>query len=172
MVKILGCLLIIGGCTIGGFIYGDNLKIRVAQLNELERSIIQLKNEIIYTYTTLPDAFVNVSQKCSEPTSKLYDDASKLLVSNSVDSVYEAFELSIENNKDKLCLKNEDIKIILDLTKNLGDSDINGQVSIFELTLINIKKQINKAEELMKKNLKIYRYLGFMFGAVIVIIIV
>jgi len=172
MIKVIGCLLIIVGCTFVGFMYGEKFNKRVIQLNELDKSIIQLKNEIVYIYTTLPNAFLNVSKKCIYPIGSLYIDARNMLVNNKVDSVYEAFELSIKKNEDKLYLNDNDIKILSDLTKNLGESDIEGQINIFELTLKNLEKQIKTAESLKNKNLKMCRYLGFTVGAVIVIILI
>ena len=59
------------------------------------------------------------------------------------------------------------MNVILDLTKTLGESDIQGQSSIFSLTISNLKKQIKISEEFMNKNIKMYRYLGFSFGAML-----
>ena len=67
-------------------------------------------------------------------------------------------------------MKNEDISAILDLSKTLGESDIEGQKRMFSLTLDNIKNQIEVSKIAMNKNLKMYRCLGFSLGAVIVII--
>ena len=172
MIKVIGCLLIIIGCTYIGFMYSENFNKRVLQLNELEKSIIQLRNEIIYIYTTLPEAFLNVSQKSIDPIRQFYLHARNLLINNQVNSVYEAFRLSIKENEDKLYLTDIDIKILMDLAKNLGESDIEGQINIFELAIKNLEKQIKTAENLRNKNLKMYRYLGFTIGAVIVIILI
>ncbi len=72
-----------------------------------------------------------------------------------------------------MALEEEDINIILDLSKNLGQWDPKGgHEDIMELTLYNLKKQSNRAEEIMIKNTKMYRYLGFSIGAVLVIIFI
>ncbi len=74
--------------------------------------------------------------------------------------------------KSKLYLNSDDINVILDLSKTLGESDIQGQNSIFSLTISNLKKQIKISEEFMNKNIKMYRYLGFSFGAMLVIALI
>lgn len=171
MLKLLGCSMILGGTTAVGFLYGETFKKRVQQLNELERVIMQLQNEITYVYTPLPEAFMKIAQKSREPVNHILEDASEFLISNNVDNVYEAFKKALIKNRDKLYLNEDDINILLDLTKNIGESDVYSQSNIFNLTLTNIKKQIKGAELIKNKNLKMYRYLGFSLGAVLVIIL-
>jgi len=169
MIKIIGCAVILGASTMAGFIYSERLKYRVFQLNEVQRAVHQLQNEITYVHTLLPDAFKSVANKSKEPIKELFNKTSELLTDNDYENVYEAVNSAINTIKSKLYLDSDDINVILDLSKTLGESDIDGQNSIFTLTIANLKKQIKISEELMNKNLKMYRYLGFYFGAVVVI---
>ncbi|MHC6179442.1 stage III sporulation protein SpoIIIAB [Clostridium sp. JNZ X4-2] len=170
MLKLLGCIMIIFASTGMGFIYGESFKRRVEQLKEIQRCIHQLQNEIIYTHTPLPDAIFNTASKSRKPIGDVLKDISSMLEENSVDNVYEAFRYAFKDKRDNLSLKNEDINAVLDLSKTLGESDIDGQKRMFSLTLDNIKNQIEVSKILMSKNLKMYRCLGFSLGAVIVII--
>lgn len=172
VIKVLGCILILISSTILGFSYGERYKKRVKQLHELQRVIYQIESEIIYTHTTLPESFSNAALKSTSPINKLFFDISALLSDNKAESVYDAFKKSLEINKAMLDLSNEDINIVLDLSKTLGESDIDGQRKIFSLTVENIKKQIKLAEESMNKNVKIFRYLGFGFGALTIIMLI
>lgn len=172
MIKIVGCLCILLSTTILGFIYGDKFKKRVLEIKELERCIYQLQNEILYTHSTLPNAFYNISLKSKYPLNKIFKEISKLLKCNEVDSVFEAFKKVIYDNKIYLNLNNEDIDILLDLSKSLGESDISGQAKVFKLTIQNCKKQIVSAEEIKNKCMKMYRTLGFCIGAMIVIVLI
>ncbi|EPS46495.1 stage III sporulation protein SpoAB, partial [Clostridium botulinum CFSAN002369] len=54
----------------------------------------------------------------------------------------------------------------------LGQWDPKGHENIIELALYNLKKQSDRAEESMIKNMKMYKYLGFSIGAVLVIIFI
>jgi len=172
MIKLIGCLMILGASTGIGFYYGDKFKKRAAQLSELQRCIHQLQNEIVYTHTPLPEAIKDVSKKSINPIKEIFEKVSGLLFSNEVDDVYEAFNNVLVKEKENLNLKREDISVILDLAKSLGESDIDGQLRMFSLTLENLKKQIKGAESLMHKNVKMYRYLGFSIGAMLVIILI
>lgn len=172
MLRILGSILVILSTTILGFIYSDSFKKRVSQLNEFQRSINQLENEITYTHEPLPDTFKNISERSSFPINSIFKDISGSLLEGKYDNVYEAFNASFDKYRNQIDLKKDDINIIIDLSKSLGESDIEGQKKLFAMINENLKKQIAAAEESMKKNVKIYRYLGFGIGSVMVIILI
>ncbi|MBU3142195.1 stage III sporulation protein SpoIIIAB [Clostridium sp. CF012] len=172
MIKIIACAVILGASTLAGFIYSERLKYRVFQLNEVQRAIYQLQNEITYVHALLPDAFKSVAQKSEEPIRELFNRTSELLSGNSYENVYEAMNSAMNLIKNRIYLNADDINVILDLSKTLGESDIEGQVNIFSLTLTNLKKQIKISEDYMNKNIRMYRYLGFSFGAMIVIALI
>ncbi|KOA20948.1 stage III sporulation protein SpoAB [Clostridium homopropionicum DSM 5847] len=170
--KILGCALVLIGSTLMGFILGENLKKRFQQLKEIEQALYQLKSEIIYTHSTLPEIFENVSSKSNKPINKLFKDISELLYENKVENVFQAFTKALDMNKNILNLKEADNEILLDLSKSLGQSDIEGQNNIISLTINKLENQLEGAEEVMKNNIKMYRYMGFSFGAIVVIMII
>jgi stage III sporulation protein AB len=170
MIKTMGCLLILAASTFGGFAYAEGFKKRVKQLNELERAINQLQNEIEYTYTPLPEALHSVSEKCEAPVKEIFAKASQYLFLNEAESVYDAFKKCLEDSN--ISINKEDVNVILDLSKSLGESDIEGHKKIFSLAKNNIKKRISIAEDSMNKNVKMYRYLGFSLGAMLVIVLI
>ncbi|MBU3176339.1 stage III sporulation protein SpoAB [Clostridium estertheticum] len=172
MIKIVGCVVILVASTIAGFIYSERLRYRVFQLNEIQRAVYQLQNEITYVHALLPDAFKSIAGKSKEPINELFNKTSELLTNNEYENVYEAMNSAINLTKEKLYINSDDINVILDLSKTLGESDIQGQNSMFSLTIANLKKQITISEEYMNKNIKMYRCLGFSFGAFLVIVLI
>lgn len=169
--KLLGCILIVAGSSLIGFYLGENLKKRLFQLKELEQGIYQLQSELVYTHSTLPEILQNISRKCTKPISHIFSGVADLLYENKADSVQDGFEKVIKVKRELLNLKQQDIDILRDLSKSLGESDIEGQKNIINLTIKNVRNQIDDAEIAMKNNLKMYRYLGFSFGAIVVIMI-
>ncbi|MBE6042732.1 MAG: stage III sporulation protein SpoAB [Clostridium lundense] len=170
--KIVGCTLILICSSLIGFLYGESLKKRVFQLKEIEQALLELKSKIVYTNESLPKAFQDIGYKCNKPIGDIFVEVSNLLYNNEVDSVNEGFKRMFKQNRDKLNLKQSDIDIMLNLSKSLGESDVEGQKSILLLTLENVKKQVYDAEIEMNKNIKMYRYLGFSFGAILTIMII
>ncbi|MGH4138018.1 stage III sporulation protein SpoIIIAB [Clostridium sp.] len=172
MIKIIGCVVILGASTLIGIVYSQRLKYRVFQLTEVQRAVYQLQNEITYVHTLLPDAFKSIAHKSKEPIKELFNKTSELLSDNDYENVYEAVNSAMDTVKSRLYLNSDDINVILDLSKTLGESDIEGQNSIFELTIGNLKKQIKISEDFMNKNSKMYRYLGFSFGAMLALALI
>jgi len=88
ILKVIGCILILSASTTAGFLYSDNFKKRVSQLNEIQRCLHQLQNEILYTYTPLTESFYNVSIKSKYPIKYIFENASEALITNKAKSVY------------------------------------------------------------------------------------
>jgi len=171
MLKVIGCLIVLGASSAAGFIYAESFKKRVADLNELQRIMYLLQSEIEYINNPIPRALKEISTKTIKPFSLIFNDISELLFKNEVESVYQAFKIILSSNNYSLNLNKDDINILFDLSKSLGESDVSGQRKMFEFTLESIKKQIILAEELMYKNLKVYRYLGVTLGSMVVIML-
>ncbi|MFL0251571.1 stage III sporulation protein SpoIIIAB [Clostridium neuense] len=172
MIKIFGCMIVLITSTLAGFIYAEKFKNRVKELNEIEACIYQLRNEIIYTHTPLVEALMSVADKTNEPLNSFFKIISSNLLGRNFDSVYDAFKSAFKICSGDMNIIKEDKLIILNLSKSLGETDIDGQIAVFELTIENLKKQIKNAEEIMKKSVKMYRYLGFCVGAMLVIMLV
>ena len=58
------------------------------------------------------------------------------------------------------------------LSKLLGQTDVNGQISQIEITENFLETQIKQAQEEKQKNEKLYIRLGTTIGLVIVIILI
>jgi len=170
--KTVGMLLILGASTAAGFWYAEGFRKRYAELQEIQRAIYQFQGEIEYTHTPIPEALLKVSEKSKEPIGQVLKQISNLLEKNEAKDVYEAFKLSFDSNKNSLCLSKEDISIVLDMAKVLGDADIEGHKKVFNYTLEKLKGQIKIAEGLAQKNVKMYRYLGVTLGGMTVIMLI
>lgn len=172
MIKIIGSILVIVSTSFLGYFFGELFKKRTRELKELERAIGILKNEIVYAYTPLPYALEKIGLRLVDPIKSLFLSIAKNLQENVSDGVYEAFYSNTNLYKKNLSLNKEDINILLNLSKSLGEWDIESQKNIFLATEERIKKQIEESEILIRKNLKMYRYLGFSIGAIIVIMFI
>lgn len=172
ILKILGSCLVVLGTTLWGYRYSEGLEKHVQQLKELELLVLNLQSEVMYLYSPLPTAFENIAIKTKNEIGEIFQRIANILKLNKVDTVYEAFNEVIEENRDELYLCQEDYDILLSLSKNLGDLDRDSQSNIFELSNNTLKKHIKDAEEKSEKNKKLYKYLGFSFGAIIVIMMI
>lgn len=169
--KILGSVLIITSSTYSGFYYGSKLIKRISELTEIERLVTLLENEIVYSHTPIPQAIYSIScRKDNVIENFFYEIYIKL--KDGADSIYQAFEDGLNENKKQLNIEEEDTALLLSFAKSLGDYDIEGYRKVFALFKIGIKSKISAAENKKSKNLKMYRYLGFSLGAMVVIMII
>ena len=80
-----------------------------------------------------------------------------------------AWKESIEQSESNL--KKEDKLVLITLSKLLGQTDIEGQVSQIEITEKFLEGQLKDALDEKQKNEKLYTRLGTIIGLVIVIIL-
>lgn len=170
--KLLGLIFILLGCSMGGFVLAANFKRREVQLKGLNRALIELQNNIIYTHEPLPIALKNVSKKSNGFVKDLFLKCGEILDNGLVNSVYEAMGMAMETCKADNGLKKEDNEILLDFCKSLGTTDKEGHVRLFKLCLSNIEENIKTAKEDRFKNEKMYRCLGVALGLIILILFI
>lgn len=149
-----------------GFIKSKGFKKRVEELNKIEISFNLFKTKIEYTNDVIEDIFKQIS-------SIIYNDRTNIFL-NTIDKkdnkkLFESWSISLEEN---LYLKEDDKELLKIFGKNLGKLDKKGQVFQLDEVISLIKKQIQNAEEEVKKNEKMYKSLGTIIGAVIVIILI
>lgn len=171
MIKSLGLILIIVSSTVIGYFYGEGFRKRAKELSELQRGIVILRNEINFGHALLPEALMKVSEKCTGSIAKVFSYSSHMLIKNEEYDVHRSFIKAFEVNKDNLSLTKDDITIFLDLCRTLGEMDIEGHNDMFSLVTENLNKALQSAEHNLDKNIKMYRYLGFSFGAMVAIVL-
>ena len=140
---------------------------RLSELEEIKSTLNIFKSKIKFTYEPIPEIFKEISDNSSENISKLFLEAKKLMSNQTAET---AWETSVENMQ--CCLKQEDKQALLTLSKMLGTTDTEGQISQIEITETFIDKQIKEALEEKNKNEKLYKKLGATIGLVIVIILI
>ncbi len=149
-----------------GFIKSKNLKKRVEELNKIESSFNLFKTKIEYTNDVIEDIFNQISSIIySNRTNIFFNTINK----KENKKLFESWSSSLEEN---LYLKEDDKELLKIFGKNLGKLDKKGQVFQLDEIISLIKKQIQKAEEDVKKNEKMYKSLGSIIGAIIVIILI
>lgn len=170
--KVFFLLIIVLLSSLIGYLYGEGFRNRLSQLRELKRALIDFENDIVYTYTPLPESIERIALKAKSPIKELFNEISFKLKNNEVENVYMAFKESINEHKKEMNLRNKDFEILLDLSKSLGETNVEGQIKIFNLAKEKLDIELEIAEDECNKNTKIYRYLGVAVGAMIAIFLV
>jgi stage III sporulation protein AB len=170
LIKIIGAAIILGSTSIIGFSLSRDCSKRPRILRELQAALQMLENEISYMSNLLSDAFMRIYTSSGTEASILFKEAAKKLDSMGT-TADEAWKSAVNDLYSRLALKKEDKAILISFGSMLGNSDLDGQISNIRLTTSQLKLQELKAEEIKKKNERMYRSLGVLGGLALIIIL-
>lgn len=140
---------------------------RLKELEEMKNSLNIFKNKIKFTYEPIPDIFEEISKTKVKNIGTIFKNAKEKMEE---EIASDAWEEAVEESKNNL--KEDDKNILKTLSKLLGQTDSDGQVSQIEITEKFLDTQIKEAIEDKQKNEKLYTRLGTIIGLAIVIILV
>lgn len=170
ILKLTGIIIILFSTTFLGICIANNYKLRLSVLKDIQRCLEYLMTEVMYVQTPLPEAFLNTAKIASKEVAPLFYETIKILQEQDNYSIRQAFIKSLE--KLNLPLDREDIKAIKYLGSILGTTDAENQIRAFRLVLNRLAKQEELALQLKEKNEKLFKEIGFLFGAIIVILLI
>ena len=154
-------------CSAIGILISKKYEERVRELKEFKNALNMFKTKIKFTYEPIPEIFEQISKQIQTNTGKIFKLAS---CNMEVLTAGEAWNMAVETNI--LSINEEDKSILKNLSKLLGQTDLEGQISQIELTSNFLDEQIEKAEKEKLKSEKMYRTLGMVIGLAIVIILI
>ncbi len=140
---------------------------RLDELKELKNNLSIFKTKIKFTYETIPNIFEQISKSSSKNIGKIFKNAKEKMKNTTAQKAWEEAVFESETNLTKT-----DLETINMLSKMLGKTDVEGQVSQIDITLNFLDKQILEAEEEKAKNEKMYKKLGTVMGLALVIILI
>ncbi len=165
-IKIIIYVFIFITSTVIGLLISKKYEQRVNELKEIKNALNMFKTKVKFTYDPIPDVFNEIAKCCNSKIGKVFEIASYNMKSFPAgDSWNRAIDKNI------LDINEEDKNILKELSKLLGQTDIEGQISQIELTSSFLDEQIRKAERERDKNEKMYRTLGMIIGLAIVIVL-
>lgn len=166
-IKIIIYSFIFLSCSLIGILTSRKYTNRVNELKEFKNALNLFKTKIRYTYEPIPEIFSEISENISPCVSTVFKQAAGKM---DVLAAGEAWNLALKI--DNLNINEEDRNALKNLSKLLGKTDLQGQLSQIEMTSDFLDEQILKAERERNKNEKMYRTLGMILGMAIVIILI
>ena len=167
VIKIILLFFIFTGTALIGIMLANKYKNRTKELYELKKAFNYIKSKIEYTYEPIKEIFIDISYNTSENISNIFSNTAIKLDELSAE---EAWLNAINTSKNYL--NKDDIEIIKDFGKTLGQTDKKGQIDKTNLTLEFLDRQILDAENEQDKNEKLYKTLGIITGMGLVIILI
>ena len=142
---------------------------RLKELIEIKEIINNMKTRIRFTYSPIKEIFDDIEKGAiSIGIQEVFRNASQNIEQLSAEeSWYKAVKAS-----ENTYLTSQDKDFFCSLGKSLGRTDIEGQVSQFDITEELIQKQIEDARDKKDKNEKLYNQLGAIVGLAVVIVLI
>lgn len=160
-ISLLGILLISSYLGINKAKEYEN---RVKQLIKFKSALVMFKSKLEFTYEPIKDIFLDISKVIYKEKDNIF-----IRVVNSKEEIFTSWKDAVENVKD---FAQDDKEIIIMIGKLLGKTDLNGQINEINLGLNLLEKQIEIADNQMRKNVKLYKTMGVVCGLGICIILI
>lgn len=153
-----------------GNLFSRKYRNRVDELKSFKEAFNILETKIKFTYEPIGDIFEEIANLFYKNKIRpIFDDAKRNMKKFELNT---SWNKAIDENKQNLDLNDEDLSTIKKLGNMLGKTDVQGQLSEIKLNMNFLDIQISYAEESKKKNEKMYRTLGTIFGLAIIIILI
>ncbi|MDD4145869.1 MAG: stage III sporulation protein AB [Clostridia bacterium] len=172
MFKLLGAFCIVAGCSYLGLRIASIYRKRTELFRFLQNGLTLLETEINYTSTPLPLALERVGQKMHKDCQPLFIRAATVLQEKKGVTAAEAWAAGVRALGGEVPLTKEETELLYVFGHGLGGSAKEEQVKNIALTRKQLSLVEKVAEEEQVKNQKLWQYLGFSLGAVIVLILI
>ena len=165
--KIFLLILIITSSSYLGILFSKKYANREKEIKQMKTALNMFATKIKYTYEPIPSLFMEIANKIGGNIGNIFSLSDTIMKETSAG---EAWEKALEEVKHNL--SKEDIIVLKNLSKLLGQTDIEGQISQIEVVNQFLTTQLENANEERRKNEKMYRTLGIVTGLTIAIILI
>ncbi|MCI8384530.1 MAG: hypothetical protein HFJ33_06725 [Clostridia bacterium] len=166
MIKYFMLFIILVICSLIGKYLSKKYGIRVIELEEMKNALNMFQSKIRFTYEPISEIFDQIAQNTSQSVGQVFLLAKEKMKNSTANRAWEEAIEECENNLTK-----EDKYVLKTLSKLLGQTDVEGQISQIEITQKFLETQLKEAREQKEKNEKLYSKLGTTIGLAIVIIL-
>lgn len=150
-----------------GILLSNKYRKRVEELSTMKKALNIFKTKMKFTYQPIPDIFEEISNSFNNNIGDIFKIAYENMQTKSAS---ESWNIALDTSNNNM--KKTDIQVLKGLSKLLGKTDIQGQISEIELTDNFLNIQFDEAQILLNKNEKLYKNLGVITGLALVIILI
>ena len=168
--KVLGALLITICCGWFGFSLSIAHKKEERNLRQLISSLEYIQCEIQYRLSSLPELCAQTANICEKGAVRDFFIALQEELNQQVSAEVQPCLLAALDNTPKMTPKTK--QCILEMAKDLGKFDIDGQLSALESSRILCKEQLEKHCLGKDEQRRSYQTLGICAGAALVIVLI
>lgn len=170
MLKILGAVLVITAATLSGWIQARQYANRPTQIRKLILALRRLQTEIMYGFTPLPDALQRIGEQSGDPIKSIFTGASTAMNPPFNRTAQDSLQAAIESNWKYTAMKAAEKDVLNQLSFTLGTSDRKDQLGHIATAVRQLESEEAAAREEQNRYEKMFKSLGLLCGAFIVIL--
>ena len=140
---------------------------REKEIKQMKTALNMFATKIKYTYEPIPSLFMEIANKIGGNIGNIFSQSATRMKEELAGEAWENALEEVSNNLSK-----EDITVLKNLGKLLGETDVEGQINQIEVVNQFLNSQLENANEERRKNEKMYRTLGIVTGLTIAIILI
>ena len=168
--RIAGMMMILFGCMGAGIWYSQIYIRKWHNLQNCQKAVMILRNEIIYGRTPLPVAFAQMAGRTSGSISEFFDTVSQRLEEGG-GRLEDIWTVSLQEILTAREMRQEDLRELAGLGNTLGYLDAQMQIQALELYEKRLEGSLQMWEREKEKKARLYPVLGIVGGALICLLI-
>jgi stage III sporulation protein AB len=168
--KLLGAVLVMLAATLYGFFRAMQYARRPRQIRELTSLLLRMETAIVYGSTPLPDALASLSRQAAEPLASMLRDIGDGLRRQPERPLRELWREAAERTWRRSAMQAPEFEAFAQLGHVLGLSDRTDQAKHLKLTAEQLKAEEETARDEQRRYETMWRSLGVLVGALIVIL--
>lgn len=170
MFKLVGALILFMTGVLFGLHQAAHYANRPKHIRQWIQALQRLETEINYSFTPLAQALERTSKAIAAPTAAIWLNAAYKLQQNDSKTTAECWNEALEEGWDSTSMKPIEKEVLLQLGSTLGISDRSDQLKHIQLAMNQLQSEESIAKNEQQRYEKMWKTLGALGGALIVIL--
>ena len=172
MLKLLGCLLVVGACGALGLSARQQLRARVSAINAMLDALTTLCVEIEGSLSPLPAVFARLAQSANGRQKRLFGEICRRMEQAPGMSLGYHWSSTVRDLADELGLAPPECTALRDAAAFLGRYDSAQQIECLRQTARKLEECRREACEALHQKGNVYRTCGLAAGLLAVLVLV
>lgn len=172
MLKVIGIILILAGCSAMGIYYAYLVNERYANSERVKKALICLRGEIRFGHTPLPEALESVANHSNGIIKRFFWGTAAELKKGTARPFVQIWEEQVAHCFTGNSLHSEIITEMKELGQTLGFLDREMQVNTLNLYLERVEVLLERQNREKREKIRLYQLLGVMGGVFLTILII
>lgn len=168
--KIMGSVLVLGGCGCCGWYLAYLARKRIEILQELQQAMLIIAGEIAYAAEDMEQILWQTGNRM-EYFSTFFMEISRGLHQREGQSLYQIWSQKMEKENFWKWLKEEDLLFLEELGRNLGNLDRQTQLHTLQVMDSRLEERIKRARDEYGNRARVYRVVGIAAGTFVVVLL-